>query len=35
VGRMQQPTLAWPRGQRPALGSLLREPRTAVMAIER
>ena len=35
IGRMQQPPLSWPRGQRPALGSLLREPRTAVMAIER
>jgi hypothetical protein len=35
VGRMQQPPLSWPRGQRQALGSLLREPRTAVMAIER
>jgi hypothetical protein len=35
VGRMQRPPLSWPRGQRPALGALLREPRTAVMAIER
>jgi hypothetical protein len=35
VGRMQEPPLSWPRGQRPALGSLLREPRAPVMAIER
>jgi len=35
LGRMQQPPLSWPRGQRPALGSLLREPRTAAMTIER
>lgn len=35
VGRMQQPPLSWPRGQRPALGSLLRQTRAAVMGIER
>lgn len=35
VGRMQQPPLSWPRGQRPALASLLRDTRTAQMAVER
>jgi acyl-CoA reductase-like NAD-dependent aldehyde dehydrogenase len=35
VGRMQRPPLSWPRGQRPALGSLLGAGQAAVMAIER
>jgi hypothetical protein len=35
LGRMQQPPLSWPRGQRPALASLLGAGQAAVMAVER
>jgi hypothetical protein len=31
---MQAPPLSWPRGQRPALGSLLAESRERAMEIE-
>ena len=34
IGRMQEPPLSWPRGQRPALGSLLCETHEPVMAVE-
>lgn len=34
IGRMQQPALAWPRGQRLPLGSLLGRPGPNVLAVE-
>ena len=34
IGRMQQPTLAWPRSQRLPLGSLLGRPGPSALEVE-